>query len=170
MKKILKFYEIDELAKKLANFVSENTVIALIGDLGTGKTTFTKTFSKAFGVKENLKSPTFNYVLEYLSGRLPLYHFDVYRLCQAEEIYEIGYEDYINNGGVSIIEWANIIEEELPKEYIKIVFEYSNSGLEDERNVEIEYIGNKTKEAELLDYVNFRNWYINKNMFLLYFW
>lgn len=157
MRKNLKFYEIDELAKKLADFVSENTVIALIGDLGTGKTTFTKTFSKAFGVKETLKSPTFNYVLEYLSGRLPLYHFDVYRLCEAEEIYEIGYQDYINNGGVAIIEWANIIEDELPKEYIKIAFEYSNSGLDDERIVKIEYVGNKNKEVELLNYVNFRN-------------
>ncbi|WP_022819347.1 tRNA (adenosine(37)-N6)-threonylcarbamoyltransferase complex ATPase subunit type 1 TsaE [Fusobacterium russii] len=157
MKKKLKFYEIDELAKKLANFVKENSVIALIGELGTGKTTFTKTFSKELGVKENLKSPTFNYVLEYLTGRLPLYHFDVYRLCEAEEIYEIGYEDYINNGGVAIIEWANIIEDELPKEYIKLTFEYSDSGLEDERIINLEYIGSKTKEGELLDYVNFRN-------------
>lgn len=157
MKKVLKFHEIDELAKKMANFVTENSVIALIGNLGTGKTTFTKTFSKEFGVKENLKSPTFNYVLEYLSARLPLYHFDVYRLREAEEIYEIGYEDYINNGGVSIIEWANIIEDELPKEYIRLIFEYPDSGAEDERLISLEYIGNKKKEGELLDYVNFRN-------------
>lgn len=157
MKKKLKFYEIDELAKKIANFVDENSVIALIGDLGTGKTTFTKTFSKEFGIKENLKSPTFNYVLEYLTGRLPLYHFDVYRLCEPEEIYEIGYEDYINNGGVSIIEWANIIEDELPKEYIRITFEYLDSVSEDERFVSLEYIGNKEKEGELLKYADFRN-------------
>ena len=157
MRKKMKFYEINELAKKIANFVDENSVIALIGDLGTGKTTFTKVFSKELGVNENLKSPTFNYVLEYLSGRLPLYHFDVYRLCEPEEIYEIGYEDYINNNGVAIIEWANIIEEELPKEYIKLTFEYSDSGLEDERFINLEYIGNKKKEEELLDYVNFRN-------------
>ena len=78
MEKVLTFSQIDELAKKLANYVEENTVIALIGELGTGKTTFTKTFAKEFGVKENLKSPTFNYVLEYLSGRMPLYHFVVY--------------------------------------------------------------------------------------------
>jgi len=125
MEKVLTFNQIDELAKKLANYVEENTVIALIGELGTGKTTFTKTFAKEFGVKENLKSPTFNYVLEYLSGRMPLYHFDVYRLCNSEEIYEIGYEDYINNGGVALIEWANIILEDLPKEYIRIEFKYT---------------------------------------------
>ena len=147
--------EIDLLAKKLADYSKENTVIALIGDLGTGKTTFTKTFAKEFGVKENLKSPTFNYVLEYLSGRLPLYHFDVYRLCSSEEIYEIGYEDYINNGGIALIEWANIIEEDLPKEYIRIEFQYTTK--EDERLVEIKYIGNEKEEKELLSYVNFGN-------------
>ena len=146
MEKVLTFNQIDELAKKLANYVEENTVIALIGDLGTGKTTFTKIFAKELGVKENLKSPTFNYVLEYLSGRLPLYHFDVYRLCNSEEIYEIGYEDYINNGGVALIEWANIILEDLPKEYIRIEFKYAEK--EDERIVDIKYIGSKEKEAK----------------------
>ena len=146
MEKVLTFSQIDELAKKLANYVEENTVIALIGDLGTGKTTFTKTFAKEFGVKENLKRPTFNYVLEYLSGRLPLYHFDVYRLCSSEEIYEIGYEDYINNGGVALIEWANIISEDLPKEYIRIEFKYAEK--EDERIVDISYVGNKEKEEK----------------------
>ena len=153
MEKVLTFNQIDELAKKLANYVEENTVIALIGELGTGKTTFTKTFVKEFGVKENLKSPTFNYVLEYLSGRMPLYHFDVYRLCNSEEIYEIGYEDYINNGGVALIEWANIILEDLPKEYIRIEFKYAEK--EDERLVDIKYIGNKEKEAKFN--VNFGN-------------
>ena len=155
MQKVLTFNEIDLLAKKLADYSKENTVIALIGDLGTGKTTFTKTFAKEFGVKENLKSRTFSYVLEYLSGRLPLYHFDVYRLCSSEEIYEIGYEDYINNGGVALIEWANIIEEDLPKEYIRIEFQYTTK--EEERLVEIKYIGNEKEEKELLSYVNFGN-------------
>lgn len=155
MEKILNFSEIDTLAKKIANYASENTVIALIGDLGTGKTTFTKRFAKEFGVKENLKSPTFNYVLEYLTGRLPLYHFDVYRLCNSEEIYEIGYEDYINNGGVALIEWADIILDDLPKEYIRIDFSYSTK--DDERKVNIKYIGNSKKEEELLNYVGFGN-------------
>ena len=155
MEKILNFSEIDTLAKKIANYASENTVIALIGDLGTGKTTFTKTCAKEFGVKENLKSPTFNYVLEYLTGRLPLYHFDMYRLCNSEEIYEIGYEDYINNGGVALIEWADIILDDLPKEYIRIDFSYSTK--DDERKVNIKYIGNSKKEEELLNYVGFGN-------------
>ncbi|WP_294660185.1 tRNA (adenosine(37)-N6)-threonylcarbamoyltransferase complex ATPase subunit type 1 TsaE, partial [uncultured Fusobacterium sp.] len=95
MNKVLTFEELNLLAEKLADFSSENTVIALIGDLGTGKTTFSQKFAKRLGVNENIKSPTFNYVLEYLDGRLPLYHFDVYRLGEAEEIYEVGYEDYL---------------------------------------------------------------------------
>lgn len=158
MKKILTFDEINILARKLADYVSPNTVVALIGDLGTGKTTFTKTFAKTFGIEDNLKSPTFNYVLEYLDGRLPLYHFDVYRLGSPEEIYEIGYEDYINNDGVALIEWANIIESELPKKYIKIEFEYALDREDQEvRIVNLEYIGDKEKEEEMLKYVDFSN-------------
>lgn len=152
MKKILKFDEINKIAERLADYVKEGDVVALIGDLGTGKTTFTKKFAEALGVKENLKSPTFNYVLEYFSGRLPLYHFDVYRLGEPEEIYEVGYEDYLNSEGVLLIEWANIIESELPKEYIEIVFKYDG---DDTREVSMEFVGNKEKEKEMLEYVNF---------------
>lgn len=154
MKKILKFDEINKIAERLADYVKEGDVVALIGDLGTGKTTFTKKFAEALGVKENLKSPTFNYVLEYFSGRLPLYHFDVYRLGEPEEIYEVGYEDYLNSEGVLLIEWANIIESELPKEYIEIVFKYDG---DDTREVSMEFVGNKEKEKEMLEYVNFGN-------------
>lgn len=154
MNRILTFDELDILAKKLADYSDENTVIALIGDLGTGKTTFTQKFAKELGVVENIKSPTFNYVLEYFSGRLPLYHFDVYRLQDAMEIYEIGYEDYLNNNGVVLIEWANIIETELPKEYIKIELDHHDSN---SRIVKLTYVGNEQKEKEMLDYVGFSN-------------
>lgn len=154
MNKVLTFEELNLLAEKLADFSSENTVIALIGDLGTGKTTFSQKFAKRLGVNENIKSPTFNYVLEYLDGRLPLYHFDVYRLGEAEEIYEVGYEDYLNSGGVLLIEWANIIESELPKEYIEVKLNYQT---ENTREVEIRYVGNEEKEREMLNYVGFSN-------------
>ncbi|MGL4687731.1 MAG: tRNA (adenosine(37)-N6)-threonylcarbamoyltransferase complex ATPase subunit type 1 TsaE [Fusobacteriaceae bacterium] len=153
MKKILTFDEINIIAKNLANLVKENTVIALIGDLGTGKTTFVKTFAKELGVLENIKSPTFNYYLEYKSGRLPLYHFDVYRLTKGEEVYEVGYEDCLNSGGITLIEWADIIESELPKEYIEIKFSY----FEDEkREIEINVYGNKELEKEV-ENVSFSN-------------
>lgn len=154
MNKVLTFEELNLLAEKLADFSNENTVIALIGDLGTGKTTFSQKFAKRLGVNENIKSPTFNYVLEYLDGRLPLYHFDVYRLGEAEEIYEVGYEDYLNSGGVLLIEWANIIESELPKEYIEVKLNYHT---ENTREVEIRYVGNEEKEREMLNYVDFSN-------------
>ena len=152
MNKILTFDELNNLAEKLADYSSENTVIALIGDLGTGKTTFSQKFARRLGITEPIKSPTFNYVLEYLSGRLPLYHFDVYRLGEAEEIYEVGYEDYLNSNGILLIEWANIIESELPKEYIEVKLNYHG---EDTREVELRYIGNEVKEKEMLEYVGF---------------
>ena len=154
MKKKLSFDEINKIAQKMARIVKENTVIALIGDLGTGKTSFTKTFAKEFGVIENLKSPTFNYYLEYKSGKMPLYHFDVYRLTEAEEVYEIGYEDCLNNGGVCLIEWADIIESELPKEYIEIKFYHFD---DKNREMSIEIKNNKQLEKEVLEYVGFSN-------------
>jgi tRNA threonylcarbamoyladenosine biosynthesis protein TsaE len=154
MNRILNFNELDILAEKLADYAHENIVIALIGDLGTGKTTFTQKFAKSLGVTDVIKSPTFNYVLEYFTGRLPLYHFDVYRLSEPEEIYEIGYEDYLNNDGVVLIEWANIIESELPKEYIKLELKHYDDR---SREVELTYIGNEAKEKEMLDYVGFSN-------------
>lgn len=150
MNKILTFDELNRLAQDLANYSQAGTVIALIGDLGTGKTTFSQNFAKGLGVSENIKSPTFNYVLEYHTGRVPLYHFDVYRLGEAQEIYEIGYEDYLNSDGVLLIEWANIIESELPKEYIEIELKYSG---EDTREVNLRYVGNEAKEKEMLAYV-----------------
>ena len=154
MKKVLTFDEINILAEKLGNFVKGGDIIALIGDLGTGKTTFSKKFAEALGVKENLKSPTFNYVLEYFSGRIPLYHFDVYRLGEAEEIYEVGYDDYLGGDGVMLIEWANIIESELPKEYIELILEYDG---DETRKISLRYVGNQEKEKEMLEYVGFSN-------------
>lgn len=154
MKKVLTFNEINILAEKLGNFVKGGDIIALIGDLGTGKTTFSKKFAEALGVKENLKSPTFNYVLEYFSGRIPLYHFDVYRLGEAEEIYEVGYEDYLGGDGVMLIEWANIIDSELPKEYIELILEYDG---DETRKISLRYVGNQEKEKEMLEYVGFSN-------------
>ena len=157
MKKVLSFDEINNLAVKIADFIeeNENIVIALIGELGSGKTSFSKSFAKGLGVKESLKSPTFNYVLEYLSGRAPLYHFDVYRIEEAEEIYEIGYEEYVNSG-ISLIEWADKIESELPKEYIRIDFQYSTES-EEKREIKLSYMGNKEREEALFKYVGFGN-------------
>lgn len=98
-------------------------VFCLIGDLGVGKTVFTKGFARGLGIKEPITSPTFTIVQVYEEGRLPLYHFDVYRISDVEEMDEIGYEDYIYSDGVSFIEWANLIEDILPKQRRVITIE-----------------------------------------------
>ena len=98
-------------------------VYTLVGDLGTGKTVFTKGMAAGLGIEEPVSSPTFTIVQVYEEGRLPFYHFDVYRIGDVEEMDEIGYEDYIYGDGVSLIEWANLIEEILPEHYTEIRIE-----------------------------------------------
>jgi tRNA threonylcarbamoyladenosine biosynthesis protein TsaE len=157
MKKILKFDDINILAKKLGLYVKSGDVLVLIGDLGTGKTTFTKEFAKSLGISDNIKSPTFNYVLEYYGGKFPLYHFDMYRISDPMEVYEIGYEDYIRGEGISVIEWGDLIQSELPDEYIKILFEYTDGLDENKRYVTLSYVGAEKREEEMLKYVGFSN-------------
>ena len=91
-------------------------IFCLLGDLGVGKTVFTQGFAKGLGIEEPICSPTFTIVQEYEEGRIPFYHFDVYRICDIDEMEEIGYEDYFYGEGVCFIEWANLIEEILPKD------------------------------------------------------
>lgn len=109
----------EEETKKFGLKIAENAkpgdVYALIGDLGTGKTTLTKYIAWGLGIKGPVVSPTFNIVKEYTDGRIPLYHFDVYRLEEEEELYEIGAEEYFyEKGGICIVEWADKFEEMLP--------------------------------------------------------
>ena len=122
---ILNEQKMQAFARKLAEEVKEGDILALVGNLGTGKTTFTKYFAEALGVKEVITSPTFNIVKEYESGRLPLYHFEVYRISDPEEMFEIGYEEYFFGTGVCVVEWADLIEELLPE---KTKYIYINHG------------------------------------------
>ena len=122
---------------KLAESLGPNSIIALTGDLGAGKTTLSKAIALGLGVRETITSPTFTIVCEYETGRLPLYHFDVYRVSDSEELFEIGFEDYFTKGGVCLIEWANLLEEGLlPKDVMKINMEYGET--DDERILTIE--------------------------------
>jgi tRNA threonylcarbamoyladenosine biosynthesis protein TsaE len=105
-------------------------VLALIGDLGTGKTTLTKYIAKGLGVTETVTSPTFTIVREYRSGRIPLFHFDVYRILDPDEMFEIGYEDYFFGEGVCVVEWADQIEELLPEDAMIIRIERGESETE----------------------------------------
>ena len=112
-----------ELGKEIGESAQSGDVFTLEGDLGVGKTIFTKGLAYGLGVREDVVSPTFAIVQEYEDGRLPFYHFDVYRIGDVEEMDEIGYEDYIHGEGVCLIEWANLIEEILPETRIRIVIE-----------------------------------------------
>ena len=105
-----------ELGKKIGLEAKAGEIICLDGDLGVGKTVFTQGFAKGLGIDEAVNSPTFTIIQEYDDGRLPLYHFDVYRIGDPEEMYEIGYEDYFYGQGVCLIEWAKLIEELIPDE------------------------------------------------------
>ena len=110
------------LGLKMAGEAKPGMVICLDGDLGVGKTVFTKGFAKGLGIDEPVNSPTFTVLQIYEDGRLPLYHFDTYRIEDPDEMYEIGYEEYVYGNGVSLIEWPVRIDEIIPSDavYVKI--------------------------------------------------
>lgn len=112
-----------QIAKELAEQAKAGEVYCLSGDLGVGKTVFTKGFATGLGITEPVSSPTFTIVQIYEEGRMPLYHFDVYRIEDIEEMEEIGYDDYFFGQGVCMIEWANLIEEILPENIIEVTIE-----------------------------------------------
>ena len=118
-------------------------VICLIGDLGTGKTIFTKGFAKALEIDEEVTSPTFNIIKEYNSGEMPLYHMDVYRL--DGKVDDLGIEEYYNKKGITIIEWADMIPEYLPDKRLEIKFKLSNED-ENKRIITITPYGKKYEE------------------------
>ena len=118
-----------DIGYKLGQLVTPKSVICLIGDLGAGKTTMTQSLAKALEVDDYITSPTYTIVNEY-EGRIPLYHFDVYRIGSSDEMYDIGFDEYIDGDGVCIIEWANLIEDILPNEYLYIEMNYKETGRE----------------------------------------
>jgi len=122
---------------RLGETAKRGQVFALIGDLGVGKTIFTKGLAAGLGITEPVSSPTFTIVQIYEGGRLPFYHFDVYRISDVEEMEEIGYEDYIYGDGVSLIEWADLIADILPEHYTRITIEKDLEKGFDYRRIEI---------------------------------
>lgn len=115
--------ETRELGRKLGECVKEGTVISLVGELGVGKTVFTQGFADGLGVSGCVNSPTFTIVQVYDDGRIPFYHFDVYRIGDISEMDEIGYEEYFYGEGVCIVEWANLIEELMPPNHTVITIQ-----------------------------------------------
>lgn len=129
-----------ELGVKIGQEAKPGDVFTLIGDLGVGKTVFTQGVAKGLEIDDNICSPTFTIVQVYDEGRLPFYHFDVYRIGDVSEMDEIGYEEYVYGDGVSMIEWANLIEEILPDEYTKIEIKKDLSKGFDYRRIDISRI------------------------------
>lgn len=105
--------ETEDLGARLGAKLQPGIVIAFQGDLGAGKTAFTRGIARGLGIEESVTSPTYTIVNEYLSGRLPLFHFDMYRLGSSEELFDIGWEDYLSRGGVCAVEWSENVEDAL---------------------------------------------------------
>lgn len=127
-----------DLGKKLGEKAEQGDVICLNGDLGVGKTIFTQGFAKGLGIEEPVNSPTFTIIQQYDSGRLPLYHFDVYRIGDISEMDEVGYEDCFYGDGVTLIEWSNMIEEILPEKLISVKIEKNLEKGFDYRKITVE--------------------------------
>ena len=132
------YQETYELGRKLGAECNPGDVFTLIGDLGVGKTVFTQGFAKGLGIEEPVNSPTFTIVQVYDDGRVPFYHFDVYRIGDVDEMDEIGYEDYFYGDGISMIEWANLIEEIIPDDAVKITIEKDLTKGVDYRKITVE--------------------------------
>ena len=111
------------LGEKIRKEANPGTIMTLIGDLGVGKTVFTQGVAKGLGIREPISSPTFTIVQVYEDGRMPFYHFDVYRIGDIEEMDEIGYEDYFFGDGLCMVEWADLIKELIPADAKRVVIE-----------------------------------------------
>ena len=127
-----------EVGEKIGRQARPGQVYTLVGDLGVGKTVFTQGVAGGLGITEPVSSPTFTIIQEYEEGRLPFYHFDVYRIGCIEEMDEIGYEDYFYGNGICLIEWANLIEEIIPEDAISITIEKDLEKGFDYRRIRIE--------------------------------
>ena len=128
------------LGQKIGRAATPGQVYTLTGDLGVGKTVFTQGVASGLGITEPVNSPTFTIVQVYEEGRMPFYHFDVYRIGDIEEMDEIGYEDYFYGQGLTMVEWANLIEEILPDSYQQITIEKDPEKGFDYRKITIEEV------------------------------
>ena len=127
-----------ELGKRLGKEAEPGCVICMDGDLGAGKTVFTQGYAAGLGIREPVNSPTFTILKEYEDGRLPLYHFDVYRIGDISEMDEIGYEDCFYGDGVCLVEWPSRIEKLLPKHYVSVSIEQAPEKGFDYRKITVE--------------------------------
>lgn len=134
-----------ETAKLLGEKLKPGHVVCINGELGTGKTAFTVGIARALGIEGYITSPTFTIVNEYV-GRMPMYHFDVYRIDNEDEMFEIGFEEYINGEGITVIEWADLIKGILPKNRIEVLIQKDMSSGENVRIITIKHVGEVSYE------------------------
>jgi tRNA threonylcarbamoyladenosine biosynthesis protein TsaE len=140
------------IGQKLADFLQPRDLILLDGDLGAGKTTFTKGLAKGLGITRPIKSPTFTIIREYQDGRIPLYHMDVYRLEEGGGD-DLGLEEYFNGDGVNVVEWSKFVADELPNQYLRIIFKRDDSQGDNVRTLTFEAKGDRFEKmiSEVLD-------------------
>lgn len=133
------YEETREIAADFAKTLKEGDVLCMYGDLGVGKTAFVQGLAAGLGIDEPITSPTFTIVNEYM-GAMPLYHFDAYRIADGDEMYEIGYEEYVYGNGVSVIEWPQIIADIIPEKRYDIVISKDYNKGENYRTIEIKEV------------------------------
>lgn len=133
------YEETRQIAENFAKTLKARDVLCMYGDLGVGKTAFVQGLAKGLGISEHITSPTFTIVNEYI-GSLPLYHFDVYRIADSDEMYEVGYEEYVYGDGVSVIEWPNLINDILPLKRYDITISKDFSKHENYRKIKIKEV------------------------------
>ncbi len=133
------------IGEKLSAYLAPQDLILLDGDLGAGKTTFTKGLAKGLGITRPIKSPTFTIIREYQDGRIPLYHMDVYRLEEGGGD-DLGLEEYFNGDGVNVVEWSKFVADELPDDYLRIIFRRDDSEGDNVRTLTFEATGHRFEQ------------------------
>lgn len=128
--------ETEDLGVRLAGRLEPGAVVAFTGDLGAGKTAFTRGLARGLGIGERVTSPTFTIVNEYEGGRLPLFHFDMYRLSSSDELFDVGWEDYLSRGGVCAVEWSENVSDAMEEDAISV--EICRGELECQRVITVE--------------------------------
>lgn len=144
------YEETESLGKKFSEILKAGDVILMNGDLGVGKTTFTRGLAQGLGIKKNVKSPTFTLIREYQEGRLPLYHMDAYRLESSFDE-DLGFDEYFNGKGVTIVEWPQFIKDEVPKNHISINIKRLEN--DDDRQITFKLHGDGYQQKDLEDFL-----------------
>lgn len=143
------YEETETFGEKLSSYLKVGDVILMNGDLGVGKTTMTRGLARGLGIKKNVKSPTFTLIREYQDGKIPLYHMDAYRLESSPDE-DLGFDEYFNGDGITIVEWPQFIKDEVPKDHMSINIKRIN---DDDRKIEIKLYGSKYENRDFGDLV-----------------